>query len=756
MTAQGPSGEPSVEGSDKSLCCLDTAGCFTAVSDPLARALDRSVADLIGAPLIDMIHPDDRAAVSGQLDRLDDWVRAIHVAARVDRESPGPRWLLWTLWRHRESSGLRGSARDVTEQKGLAADASTHFEVSLSAMTIADRQSRYVRINPAFTRILGWTERDLATRGALDLIHHDDLERTRAEGSVLTRGNTPVKLESRFRCRDGSFKWIAWSSRSDADSQLFYSVGNDVTAVKETQARLLEARQMAEAASQAKSEFLANMSHELRTPLNAILGYAQILLRDEQFTAAQRERIETIHRSGEHLLMLINDILDLAKIEAGKLQLNRTVFHLGGFISAICDMIQLRVEEKGLSFIAEIDPDVPTGVLGDQTRLRQILLNLLGNAVKFTDEGTVTVRVALACSDRLDDGQVIVRFEVEDTGSGIPSDRLETIFRPFEQLRSRAAAEGTGLGLSISKQLVELMGGEIAVTSTVDRGSRFWFTTPMMLATDWREPALPDARVIIGYAGPRRTLLIADDRWTNRGILRDLLAPVGFGIMEAENGVQALDLVRRERPDLIIMDLVMPQMDGFEAVRRIRDELGLRSVPIIATSASVFHSELQDGQNTGCDDYLFKPIEASALFDRLRDLLGLTWRYRDPPPGRGSRPAEATGEHPGAAPRVGVGGLTDEGLAAMARAAEIGDIREILSVLERSGTNARSVSDGTAPGNCADLYKLARRFDAPAIRAYIASLVESAPGSSRQSDGVGDRAGADGQEAPGGPDDSIA
>ena len=416
---------------------------------------------------------------------------------------------------------------------------------------------------------------------------------------------------------------------AEANTQLERAKSQAETARDDAEA----ARKVAEIANQAKSEFLASMSHELRTPLNSILGFAEIL----QHQSADREvrkRLGMIHQSGEHLLTLINDILDLSRIEAGKLELHPQHIHLSSFLETIAHIIRERAEAKDLLLVYEGDETLPAGVMADETRLRQVLLNLLGNAVKFTDAGQVTLRAAVShqpvAESQETNGyqQAAIRFEVEDTGVGISPDQLETIFQPFEQVGEVARGrEGTGLGLPISWQLVQLMGGDIQVESTPGQGSRFWFEVTLPLT----EGAVPveetQFQVISGYEGPKLTVLVVDDVELNRALLVDMLAPLGFDTLEAEDGQQALELARTHQPDLILMDRRMPVMDGLEAIWQLRQIPRLAKTPVISISASVSERDRAEIMAAGYNAFLPKPVSWSALTAQLEAHLPLEWTY---------------------------------------------------------------------------------------------------------------------------------
>jgi signal transduction histidine kinase/ligand-binding sensor domain-containing protein/CheY-like chemotaxis protein len=491
----------------------------------------------------------------------------------------------------------------------------------------------------------------------------ETLKRQRVELEAMVESRTAELAESEAYAREQAAvleRTVGELKRSERNA-------------REAREHALEKELAAVEASKAKSRFLANMSHELRTPLNSVLGFAQLMERDRAATPAQRETLAIIQRSGEHLLGLINDVLSIAKIEAGRLTLNPIVFDLPRMLKAVEEMIRVRAESKGLLLHVALDGDLPRLVHGDDGKLRQVLINLLGNAVKFTDEGTIRL------TGYWEKGRAC--FEIEDTGPGIAADELGKLFEPFSQTESgRRAGEGTGLGLAISRNMIRLMGGDILVESHVGRGTIFRFEVDLPASN--RGEAPDRQRRVRGLAPGQRIplVLVVDDVTENRMLLARLLESVGFEVREASNGKLAVEHWESWRPDLIWMDQRMPVMDGAEATRRIRAaEAPDRRCTIVALTASALEHDREAILATGCDDFVTKPFREAAIFETLARHLGVRFEYDDPPVDDPGVPSESRDEI-----------LTAERLAAIDRdllvalsgALQIGDLLDATNTVE--------------------------------------------------------------------------
>ncbi len=491
-----------------------------------------------------------------------------------------------------------------------------------------------------FTTALSDTENKVKgfSLGAVDYI-----TKPFQQQEVLARVRVHLQLRNLARTLEGQNKRLKREivQRETAEASLL-KLNQEL---EKRAVELKEAKEAADRANHAKSEFLANMSHEIRTPLNGILGYTQILQFSKVLTEKERKGLKLIKQCGSHLLTLINDILDLSKIEARKMELYPASFHFPSFLQGVAEIFSVRAEQKKISFIYQFESHLPSGVYADEKRLRQVLINLLGNAVKFTDHyRSVTFKVKVvgqgnaaienskaALEPNSQSSTIKVRFQIEDTGVGISSDELDKIFQPFEQLGdSNSQAQGTGLGLAICQKILALMNSRIQVTSQPGKGSRFWFDLelPAVEVADLSQSARGFHQgTIVGFKGEKRKILVVDDRWGNRSVIVNLLEPLGFEIVEATDGQEGLNKAAEFHPDLIVVDLVMPVMDGFELICRLRQLPQLQDAAIIASSASVFEADQSRSLAAGANEFLPKPISADSLLEILQSLLNLEWVY---------------------------------------------------------------------------------------------------------------------------------
>ena len=483
---------------------------------------------------------------------------------------------------------------------------------------------RIVMWNAQAVATFGWNAADAVGHPLADLIIPPAFREAHRAGlkKFLSTGEAPVvnqRLELSALDRNGRefpVEITITNPIASGEGYFFGAFLRDISERRQHEAELRRAKESAEAATRAKSEFLANMSHELRTPLNGVLGYAQLLQRNRSLTPEQRESLDAIADCGAHLLDLINDVLDLSKIEAGRFELEEAPTDLRQLTIDLKHVIAEPARRKGLRFSIEIDPDVPSRVVIDGRHLRQVLLNLLSNAVKFTHQGGITLVVGRAEGDRL-------YCEVRDTGIGIEEENLQKIFQAFRQTRAGSAAGGTGLGLTISQRLVSSMGGVLSVRSKLGSGSSFYFTLPMLPAEgavatgEAAEPeeALFDSRLA---SGEHLSALVADDSSVNRRILASLLESAGVRVIAAEGGLEAVTLAIEHKPDVVLMDLRMNDLDGLTATRRILSNPDTSSIPIIMVTASAFGDSRQAAFDAGCADFISKPIRAEHLFQKLQ------------------------------------------------------------------------------------------------------------------------------------------
>ena len=550
-------------------------------------------------------------------------------------------WVRWCIRPWYTATGEIGGiilfSEDITQRKEaeLALRQSEErlqaiLDNSPAVIYLKDPQGQFITINRQFESLFHISKAEILGKRNRDLFEADLSDIFDANDQAVLDAGTAIQSEEIAPHDDGLHTYLSLKFpllTPEGSAYALCGISTDITERKAAEVALEQAKEAAEAANRAKSEFLANMSHELRTPLNGVIGYAQILQRAKTLNDEDRSRIEIIHQCGTHLLTLINDILDLSKIEARKVELTPTDFHLPAFLQGVAEMCRIRAELKGIRFRYESASELPMGIRADEKRLRQVLINLLSNAIKFTDAGSVTFTVSFGSEGK-------IRFEVRDTGIGVPPEKLEAIFQPFEQVSdSRRQSEGTGLGLAISQEIVELMGSTIQVQSEVGVGSIFWFDVELIQASEWVKTAQTDRHgQIIGIKDRHPKILVVDDKWENRSVISNLLSPIGFDVSEAMNGNEGWQKVLELHPDLIITDLLMPDIDGFELINQIRASESFKDLIVIVSSASVFEADQYRSIEAGGNDFLPKPVLAIELLQKLQHHLHLEWIYEEQKP----------------------------------------------------------------------------------------------------------------------------
>ncbi|MFB2936033.1 PAS domain S-box protein [Aerosakkonemataceae cyanobacterium BLCC-F154] len=614
-------------------------GELTSEQPTWSKFTGQTFAEYKGWGWLDTIHPDDRQYVA------ESWAKAVskrslhEIEFQMRRYDGKYRYIscraVPILNPDRTIREWIGANTDITDRQETEAalrqkeaQYRSIFESVNDGIVIFELETgNIVAANPAKARMHGYTVEEFLQLTPESFVHPDSY-------SLFKTFIKTIKAGKQFSCqavdlhKDGTPIDVEVTAVPYWQDNKLYglSVVRDISDRKQAEIALVQAKEAAETANHAKSEFIANMSHELRTPLNGIIGYAQILLRGKSLIEEDRSRIDVIYQCGSHLLTLINDILDLSKIEARKVELIPSDFHFPAFLQGVAEMCRIRAELKGIQFNYRSAAELPSGIHADEKRLRQVLINLLTNAIKFTDTGDVSFTVSFAALGK-------IRFQVRDTGIGIPAEKLHKIFLPFEQVSdTRRQSEGTGLGLAISQEIVGLMGSEIQVQSEVNVGSIFWFDVNLPEATEWTKTAQTDAiGQIIGIKDSQPKVLVVDDKWENRSVISNLLSPIGFTVFEAKSGKEGWQKILEHQPDLVITDLLMPKGDGFELIKRIRQSETFRDLIIIVSSASVFESDEYRSIEAGGNAFLPKPVMAKELLEKIQKYLRIQWIYAEKP-----------------------------------------------------------------------------------------------------------------------------
>lgn len=590
-----------------------------------------------------------------------------------------------------------------------------------------------VYVSPRYQEMLGYKADELSINPDTwnTWIHPDD--KSWVFGTLnahLQDSSVPYGFDYRVKTKSGEWKWIANYGKvvaRDEQGNALRMIGThkDISDRKCIELELQQAKEAAEAANQSKSTFLASMSHELRTPLNVILGFTQVLSREPSLSVVQKETIQTIHRSGEHLLSLIEDILDLSKIEANRINVEKISFDLFEILRALEDMLHHKAASKNLQFRFEIAPEVPQFITTDAKKLRQILINLVSNAIKFTEKGGVTLRVkaeaiaqsiiessesSMARADRT----TLLIFEIEDTGVGIADDEIEVVFDAFVQSGSgKMASGGTGLGLTISRRLARLMNGDISVSSVVGKGSTFFVRLPIQIPSRGSVPASKQERQLIGLVPgqPKYRILIVDDLAENRLLLTTLMTQLGMEIREATNGQEAIALWQQWQPHLIWMDLRMPVLDGYEATQKIRALSTGKFPVVIALTAQASTSNRTLALASGCNDFVIKPFDENFLYRKMAEYLNLQFFYTESQEGSDDRSITTAQNTSTVLTAQNLSVMGADWLTALYTAAQIGDEEEIEQLLQ-------DIPDSHAP-LANQLKQLARDYQFGAIKLLI-------------------------------------
>lgn len=610
---------------------------------------------------LECVHPDDKPLVDEATYKLKT-SETTSFQHRVILENGAIRWVdvNTKVLRSPETGkahGLLGTVIDITQRKHaeqtLAAKMTELVDTTSFLDTLIDNlpvmlvvkeaaSLRYVSFNKKGLEMTGYTREQVIGKNAVDLFPEEQARiYNRQDMEVLISGQMVAERDEPLTSPNGEQRLLHTRKIPiyDSSGQIKYlmTISEDITEQRLAEEKMRAAAKAADEANRAKSAFLSSMSHELRTPLNAIIGFAQILQRDPNIPIQQRSYVETMYRSGSHLLDMINDVLDLSKIEAGRFELVMEPLNLFDILRDVEGIFMLRAKEKNLRLSIAAAPEVPPQAIGDAKRISQILINLIGNAIKFTDSGSVEVRVSARPIPNT--SSMMVKFEVIDSGRGIPHDQIASIFEPFRQVQG-FYNEGTGLGLAISSRLVSILDGSMDVESEIGKGSRFWFEVPLESASETMYEEAEPYDPVTGIEGGRKwRIMVVDDIPSNRAVVKALLEVVGFEVIEATNGRDAVEMAEIFRPDVIFMDIMMPVMDGQEATNRIRLYNWGANIKIIALTASGSSDRRKELVQNGFDDYIPKPFREQWIFSSLEKIGGIRFTRESVTPV--SAPAES-------------------------------------------------------------------------------------------------------------------